>query len=111
VAIIALCIQETATIYIGLCARHRRLRNINLLVAWGILAAAIGSFVIAANIRDRETSSMLVLVGILLVFTSPVYGLLACRMVLPTKMDKQYIWLKGVSREFAGQFPAMLPQY
>jgi hypothetical protein len=108
-AIVAMCVQERATIHIGLCARHRRSRRINLAITFAMFFAAIVMAVITANIRDRDLRPVLTWIAVLLAIAAPIYGLLACRMVVATKMDQQYVWLKGVSKVFAGQFPA-LPQ-
>lgn len=109
-AIIGLCVQERATIYIPLCAQHRLRRRINLAMTWVMFLAAIACAIIAANIRDRDVQGVLFWATVVLAVTAPIYGLVACRMVAPTKIDRQYVWLKGASREFVGQFPALLPQ-
>src|SRR4051812_25411228 len=109
-AIIASCISERATIHIGLCARHRRRRVIHLTISWMILLGAIVATAGAMDIHDHDWEASLGWTAVFLAVAAPVYGTLACRMVVPTKIDRDYVWLKGVSKEFAGQFPALVQQ-
>jgi hypothetical protein len=106
-AIVAMSIQEKATISVGLCGKHRSRRRMHLWIAWLIFFASIAFFFIAANVPGREMPAYYALCGTLGLLISATYALVIARLVTPHKIDPQYVWLNGVSREFAGQFPAM----
>jgi hypothetical protein len=109
-AIVALSIQEKATIYVSLCEKHRASRRMNLLIAWGIFIASIACFFGAANTRG-DLPGYLAGAGTLGILISLIYALYNSRVVTPFKIDPQYVYLKGICPQFVNQFPSMQPQY
>jgi hypothetical protein len=105
--IVALSIQEKATIHVPLCDKHRGKRRMHLWLATGIFFASIACFFLAANAR-RNGEATWSMIGLLLFITSLIYAALNSRLVVtPNKIDAQYAWLKGASPQFVGQFPSM----
>jgi hypothetical protein len=73
-----------------------------MLVAWGIVLASIGLF--AGGIAWADTlgdATPLAIIGaIVLFFGGVLYGLLACRLVTPSRITDQYVWVSGVHADF-----------
>jgi len=110
-AIVALSIQERATIYVSLCEKHRASRRMHLLIAWGIFIASIACFFVAANVGGRDAPVYWVLAGVFGILIALGYSLYNSRVVTPFKIDQQYVYLKGICPQFVNQFPSMQPQY
>jgi hypothetical protein len=100
-AIVAMCVRKTASINVGLCEDHLSTRRRNLLITWALGFASIASFVAAGFLEDGT----FVLVGIALLFTCAIYGIVTLRVVVPSKIDDYFVWLKGVDTNYLQQFP------
>jgi len=109
-AIVALVIQERATIYVSLCETHRARRRLHLWIAWGIFIASLACFFVAANVRGRDEPVYWTMMGIFGIVGALIYSVFNSRVVTPEKIDKEYVWLKGICPQFVNQFPSMLPQ-
>jgi predicted Zn finger-like uncharacterized protein len=89
--IVAMVVREKGELEYALCARHRARRNYGI---WGgvtLLLLGIGSFVTAGVLEEPG----FVAIGFLLFFAGLIWAALAARMLMPTKIDPQFIWLKG----------------
>ena len=99
--IVALIVRKRATIYVGLCARHRRGRRTLIATAWGTFFAAIGAFFLASQFRDESVSFTLVLLGGLGILGSIVMGALASQQLgYPSRIRPPFVWLKNVNRQY-----------
>jgi hypothetical protein len=106
-AIVALAIQEKATIYVPLCEKHRAKRRMHLWLATIIFFASLACFFMAAN-APRDMEGFWAMAGFFGILISLIYAVINSRLVVtPTKIDSQYAWLKGASPQFVGQFPSM----
>ena len=110
-AIVALAIQEKATVYVSLCEKHRARRRMNLWIAWLIFFGSIACFFIAANVRGRDMPVYWTMAGIFGILIALIYSVFNSRVVTPDKIDAQYVWLKGICPQFVNQFPSMQPHY
>lgn len=113
--IVALILTKRATILIGLSERWFSKRRTAIFVGWSMVLAGIGLFVYAiASIEPGpggNITPLLVIAGILLFLVGAIYGLIAARMVAPTKITDEHIWLKGVCPEFLVQLPPLPGAY
>jgi hypothetical protein len=106
-AIVALAIQEKATIHVPLCERHRARRRMHLWIATIIFFASLACFFMAANAR-RDMEGFWAMAGFFGILISLIYAVINSRLVVtPDKIDTQYVWLKGACPQFVNQFPAM----
>ena len=48
---------------------------------------------------------MLALAGAAFLFGGAIYGCVTLRVVVPTKIDNYFVWLKGVNPNYLEQFP------
>lgn len=98
--IVAVIVSQRARIEIGLCPRHRRLRQLFLGLAW--TGSLLG---IAGIIYGFANESALGLVGLLVLLGGIIAGNFGARMVYASRIDGHHIWLKGVSREYLSGLP------
>jgi hypothetical protein len=106
--ILALCLSKTATIHIGLSeewfARRRRV----MIVSWSIVLLSVVLFVAGIALVGQQGDNIgpfLIIGGIFLFLGGAIYGLMAARLVSPTKMTDTHIWLKGVHPDYLANLP------
>ena len=108
-AIVALIMQKTATIQIGLTDEWMARRRTRMLVAWGVILGGFGlgaaGIFLESNERGEQGFIILLLPALIMVLGGAIYGLIACRLVRPERITDQYIWLKGVHPSFLDRLP------
>lgn len=99
--LLALVLSKSATINVGLCETHSAARKRNILITWmlGLLACASFYFAVAADLAS------LFFVGLTLLLSAVIYGIVKARVVAPQKIDDQYVWLTGLNANYLAQFP------
>ena len=106
--ILALVLSKRATIYIGLSEEWFARRRRAIIIGWIVVLASVGMFVTAGVYSDRlgeEIVAPLILAGVATFFAGAIYGLVAARMVAPTKITSEHIWIKGVQPEYLATLP------
>jgi hypothetical protein len=99
--IVYMIVRKKAVVYIGLCERHRVQRKRGMWIGWGslvlgfILLCLVGVF----------NSGWWILAGILTMLIGGITGAVMARTVTPTKIDKEYVWMGGVHRDFLAGLP------
>jgi hypothetical protein len=100
-AVIAMVVRKTATVHVGLCDEHLNTRRRNLAITW--IMGIVG--VLCLPLAGVMEEVMLVFVGLLLIIATAIYGSITLRVVVPTKIDNDFVWLKGVNSDFLQEFP------
>ena len=100
-AVVAMIVRKTATINVGLCEEHLSSRRRNILITWVLGFASVASIVGAALLEDNT----FLLLGIALIFACAIYGIVTLRVVVPSKIDNYFVWLKGIDTNYLQQFP------
>lgn len=100
-AIIAMVVRKSATVELGFCEEHAAKRNKHLMITWALGIAGVLSFPFGAALEDVNT----IAIGFLLLGATAIYGIVTLRVVIPTKIDDHFVWIKGVSAEYLQQFP------
>lgn len=98
--IVAIVVRKRATVTIGLCKRHARLRAIHLAVAWLLALGSVTLFVLAFALDRAE-----LLLGLLGFIIAPAYGIIFAAMLAPKRIDGNYAWFKGCCGAFLDRFP------
>jgi len=100
-AIIAIAVRDKATIRIGLCKDHSSKRKTAILVSWGMIGLSLVMFILAGTLE----SGIPILPGIALILGGAIYGSTKARVVTPKRIDKRFVWLNGVCKEYLDTLP------
>jgi hypothetical protein len=118
-AITYLIVRKKGKVTVGLCPRHRKKRARIITVSWLIAQAGIGSIVGGLVISDNRTPTalgmatevlipVLIVGGLLLLVVSVIGGTFGSRVLIPCRIDKNFIWLTKVSPEYLATFPTLM---
>jgi hypothetical protein len=99
--VVAMVVRKTATVNIGLCEDHSSARRRNIAITWALGLASVAGFVVAAMLEDGTFAVL----GIFLLLATAIYGIVTLRVVVPTKIDDYFVWLKGIDTNYLQQFP------
>jgi hypothetical protein len=100
-AVIALVLRKSAVVNIGLCEEHLEIRQRNLAITWILGIAAVLCFPLAAFLED----GFILLLGIVLLLATAIFGTVTLRVVVPTKIDDHFVWIKGITPDYLRDFP------
>ena len=103
-AIVAAIVRKKAVIDPGLCAEHKKKRSRVLLTCWmGVLGAIAAFFAVALEALDPSWGSS---IAAILIIAAIVGGIVFGRIVYPTRIDKEYVRLRGCGADFLDSLPA-----
>jgi hypothetical protein len=100
-AVIALVLRKTATVDVGLCEDHLSTRRRNLAITWLLGIVGLLCLPLAGILEDGTT----VAIGLALLLACAIYGIATLRVVVPSKIDDHFVWLRGVNAEYLHEFP------
>ena len=99
--ILALILRKTATVEVSLCENHSALRTRDIMITWGLGLLSVASFLLALRFEILTFAE----IGFLLIVSTIIYGVVRVRVVTPTKIDHNLIWLKGFSSDYLADLP------
>lgn len=99
--VVALILRKRATVEIGLCERHLAKRRKNILITWLVFSLGVAGLIMAAVAEDGTY----LLVGAILLLGAIIYGLVVVRVVVPSKIDDKFVWLRGVNKNYLDLLP------
>jgi hypothetical protein len=99
--VIALIVRKRSTAMLSICQEHRTKRRNVIIISWLMVLVGFGSFFAAAAYE----SGWIVAVGIALILGGIIYGIVKGRLIYPTKMDNDRVWIAGCGKEFLAEFP------
>ena len=74
------------------------------MIGWASVLLSIGLFIVSlVNIDQNGAFGWLILASVILFLGGAIYGLIGSRMVVATRIDDTFVWLKGVNREFLAE--------
>lgn len=103
--IVALIVRKTAKIEIGLTDLWAKKRRNAILIAWLLVLAGLGTIVGGFATLQGDAPLITLLGGIVVMILGAVWGIVRARLVTVTKIDDEYIWLKGVCPEYLDELP------
>ena len=98
--LIAVLVRKTAKVEIGLCDRHLRRRRMAIGVGWLTLALLILSIAVGIGIGAE-----FIIFGTLTAIIVWLGCSAASYTVSASKIDKEYVWLRGVCRDYLDELP------
>ena len=99
--VLALIFRKSATIEVGFCENHSALRRRDIIITWLLGLLAVGSFFLATQLGDLTLAGT----GGLLILSAAIYGIVRVKVVTPTKIDDNLIWLRGFDRNYLDDLP------
>jgi hypothetical protein len=112
--VVYVIVSRRGKVTVGLCPLHRKNRARAIALGWLTALAGIGCIIATGMAFDHLTSigisSNLFLpigigVGILLLLVGLIGGAIGSRVLVATRIDKNFIWLSKVSPEYVASFP------
>jgi hypothetical protein len=101
-AIVAALVRKKATVAAGLCSIHKKRRRAVLTIAWiGALLGIVLVFIGMGTAAGPGAG----LFGVLMILGSIIFGIIAGRIVTPTRIDDRYVRLKGCGEAYLDTLP------
>jgi hypothetical protein len=100
-AIVAIIVRKRARLEIGLCEAHRKRRILIIAVSW--LTVLLGIVFVIYGVGNNQGG--LAALGVLAILVAAVVGAILGPQVAAAKIDKDYVWLKGVCPEYLESLP------
>jgi len=100
-ALVAILARKKAQIDVGLCDRHVAKRRRAIWICWGLLLGSFGLIGLLVGMGYGEYA----MIAIIVTVAGIIYGALATRVVSVHRIDKEYVWLKGASKEYLDALP------
>lgn len=93
--------QTRATVFVGICDRHRAGRRLAMGVAWGLIGVAGLLFLAAWKWQEGWTGYF----GVVVCFGGIFWGLLGARVVHARRIGEKFLRLGGVGGKFLEALP------
>jgi len=100
-ALVALILRKRAVLAPGLCPRHRRHRWFGIALGWGGSLCALGLMYLGAT----QDIFALVVLGLTALLGSVIAGVILARVVNPSRIDKDFVRLRGCGQAFLESLP------
>lgn len=111
-AIVAIIVQQKATVELSLCALHNRARRRAILLTWLVmllgLAMIVGGCAFSGWAGHNDMwPAWVILGGLFVLLVGGIIGVVGARTLTPKRMEGEYAWLKGAGDDFLANFPAV----
>lgn len=106
-AIIAMIAQKKATVHVGLSDEGFRRRRAGILIGWLSFLMAVGVPIAGFSLADPQSDvgPMILLGSIVCGVIGIIVGVVKARVVCATKIDDEYVWIKGVHSDYLEALP------
>ncbi len=103
--IVYFILRKRGRVAAGLCQRHRKLRRRAIAIGWLTELAGIAVILIPLAFSTWNPT-IPVIGGIVLLLVGFVGGRIGAQVLIPKRINKEFIWLDKVSRELLAEYPA-----
>lgn len=104
--IVAFFLQHKAKIEVGLSPKWFQRRLWTMLMAWLMVIAGLATGIAGiAWSTPQNNTWILTAIGFPLMLIAAIVGLKICSIVTAKKVDREYVWLNGVHRDFLATLP------
>ena len=97
-------IQKTAKVNIGLTNAVAKKRRQNILVAWLVALASLGT-IISGSATLKGVSPMITLIVGIILMGGIIFVMIRARMITVVKVTDDYVWFNGVCLEYLDELP------
>jgi hypothetical protein len=101
--LVALSVRKTATVQIPLCTKHRENRKMTTMIGGSIFGLGL-IMIIPSFMFDTGAG---ILLSVLALLAGGIVCAIGRRLVTPTKIDNEYVWMKGACKEFLQDLPSV----
>ncbi len=101
--IVAVIVQKSAVVHVGLCPAHRASRRHVIVFFWACFVGSIGLTVLAVNYE----SGVLGACALLLFLIALLYALIRARIVTASRIDSNLVWISGVCADYLFDLPTL----
>jgi hypothetical protein len=102
--VVYLIVSKKGKITVGLCPQHRKRRRQAIALGWLTAFVGIGAMIATGFVPDRFLAIPLIS-GLVILLGGMIGGSVGSRVLLPDRIDKNFIWLRKVSPEYLATFP------
>ncbi len=104
--IVALIVRQTAQIDVALCRQQIVRRRWVIAGAWFAVVSGAALIVIGlGNARPGNDTWIASLAGLIVLLAGAIIGAVQARIVTPTRITKEHVWLKGVHPAYLAALP------
>ena len=104
-AIVAIIVRKKAVVYVGVTERTLQARRKAILWGWVSGIAGFILFVFAASLQSESAMLGLLLLGAALILGGLIVGTAKATLVRVERIEDEYIWIRGVTREYLARLP------
>ncbi len=98
-------VRKQATIYIALSDRWLAKRRRGMLIGWGLVFLALGTFIVGGAMVPDDMVIPIMVVASAVGLVGIVFGRMSGRIVYARRITDTHIWVDGVCREFLDELP------
>ena len=103
-------VRHRARLTVALCPLHRRKRARAITVAWLCSIVGVGSMIVVMMMPVHETITdppppFAFFAGLLLFFVGLVVGVNGSKVLVPKRIDRDFVWLSRVSPDYLATLP------
>lgn len=102
-------VRWRGSVTVGLCPHHRQRRMRAIAIGWLLILAGTGIAIAAAAVPSN-LAPILVVSGIVVLLGGITSGMLGSQVLVPKRIDKNYIWLSHVSPDYLADLPDWVPR-
>jgi DNA-directed RNA polymerase subunit M/transcription elongation factor TFIIS len=106
--IVALIVRQSAKIQVPLCRERIARRRWTIAAAWLAVVGGIVMMIIgfaSGNNRPSDGLVALILIGVFVSLAGAIAGAVLARIVVPARITKEYVWLKGAHPDYLASLP------
>jgi hypothetical protein len=103
--VVAIIVRKKAIVYLGVTEDILQQRR--RAITWGWIAGIAGLILFFGALTLQSESAMMVLfiLGLLLMLGGLIGGMIKATLVSVERMDDEYIWLRGISKDYLARLP------
>ncbi len=101
--VIALMVRKRATVFVGLCERHRRRRVTCIVIGWVGSLLGLGGFI--GGLVSTPPNLTLTIISGVLFLVAILTGPIGARVIYATKIDADFTRARGACKEFLADLP------
>ncbi|MEO1295939.1 MAG: hypothetical protein AAFW75_09065 [Cyanobacteria bacterium J06636_16] len=107
--VVAIIVRKKATVYFGVTEETLRKRRRTILWSCSVGLAGIVLFFAAFSLQSESVMGTLVFLGFSLILGGLIGGIIKATLVRVARMEDEYIWLRGVNKDYLALLPEWNP--